>query len=189
MAEDETSEAPAGKAKGGIMPTVLAVGVLTVLAGGAGALTGTLLASEEAAPVAEAPAAAAPAAPKPEGGAQAEHGGAAPAGEHAAAEGEADEPVPDKLVVMKPIVTNLAAPANMIVRLESSLVISGASEEDTELLLARIEADTTTFLRTVQLPQLEGARGITHLREDLVERARMRSPHVSDVLIQSLVAE
>jgi flagellar protein FliL len=188
MAEDDTSDAQP-KAKGGIMPTVLAVGVLTVLAGGAGALTGTLLASDEAAAVAEAPAAAAPTAPapaKPDAAAAGEAGHAAPKDGEAA---EAETPPPDRLVAMKPIVTNLAAPANTIVRLESSLVISGDAEENTELLLARIEADTATFLRTVQLPQLEGARGITHLREDLVERARMRSPHVSDILIQSLVAE
>ena len=57
------------------------------------------------------------------------------------------------------------------------------------MLAAEIEADTMAFLRTVQLAQIEGSRGLLHLRDDLRERAKLRSPAVVDYLIRSMVAE
>ena len=57
------------------------------------------------------------------------------------------------------------------------------------MLAAQIEADTLVFLRSVQLSQVEGTRGLMHLREDLRQRAKLRSPAVVDYLIQTMIAE
>jgi flagellar FliL protein len=45
-------------------------------------------------------------------------------------------------------------------------------------------------MRTVKLPQVEGASGFQHLKEDLEERARIRSGgRVKKILIKTLLFE
>jgi flagellar FliL protein len=46
------------------------------------------------------------------------------------------------------------------------------------------------YLRTVPLAQIEGPSGFLHLREDLNERARIRSGgKVKELVVQSLMLE
>ncbi|MDT4879990.1 hypothetical protein FQZ97_1157100 [compost metagenome] len=50
--------------------------------------------------------------------------------------------------------------------------------------------DFMSFLRSVNLMQLQGAAGLAYLRADLEERARMRSEGAVDrVFISTLVVE
>ncbi len=86
------------------------------------------------------------------------------------------------------MITNIAAPPSAIIRIEASLVLS-ADAENPEVLAAQIAADTLAFARSLELAQIEGARGLLHLREDLKERAMLRSPAVADVVIHALVAQ
>ena len=74
-------------------------------------------------------------------------------------------------------------------RVEAALVYRDDGSADPEVLAAQIEADTLAFLRSVQLSQVEGTRGLMHLREDLRQRAKLRSPAVVDYLIQTMIAE
>ena len=53
-----------------------------------------------------------------------------------------------------------------------------------------ISEDILAYLRTVTLSQIEGPSGMQHLREDLVERARIRSEgRVKELVIQTLVVQ
>lgn len=157
--------------------TVLAVAVLTVIAGGVGALMGTLTAP---------PAAPAETAAVPEEDGEAAETAEAPASETTARLASAENLA---VLPLEPIITNLYAPANIWLRMEASLIVDADAVKDGEVLAAQVEADTLAFLRTVQLAQIEGARGLLHLSEDLYQRALLRSDAVVDYVIHGLVAE
>lgn len=91
------------------------------------------------------------------------------------------------LITLDPITSNLAYPAENWVRLEVSLVFEGEADP----ALGRvIHQDILAYLRTVSLQQIEGARGFQHLREDLTERARLRSEgKVTDIMFRTFVIE
>lgn len=101
---------------------------------------------------------------------------------------------PPNLRELKPIVTNLAAPPGVWVRLEAAIALKGEGPPigppDLDRLAADITADTVGYLRTLTLRQIEGADGLRHLREDLSERAAIRSKgQVSEIIIETLVAQ
>ena len=59
-----------------------------------------------------------------------------------------------------------------------------------EAVAEQIHQDFLAFMRTVKLPQVEGASGFQHLKEDLEERARLRSHgRVGKILIRTLLFE
>jgi len=87
------------------------------------------------------------------------------------------------------ILTNLADQVRTGVRLEGHALLRDASDDDPELV-ARIVQDVVALLRTMELRHLEGASGLSALREELAERARLRSDgRVSEILIQGLIVE
>jgi len=87
------------------------------------------------------------------------------------------------------IVTNLASPQKTWIRLEAAIAFADPSADSNELASA-IAEDVVAFLRTVPIGQLEGPSALLHLREDLNERARVRSGgKVRELIIQSLVLE
>lgn len=133
---------------------------------GAGGMFGLQLASKLARPASSAPAG------------EAKHGEAAK-GRYASAAVHA----------LPPIVTNLASPERTWVRLEASIVLDEESSEG-KALVAAIAEDTTAYLRTLSLPLMEGASGLLHLREDLNDRARIRSGgKVRDMIVHTLIVE
>lgn len=165
-------EAQAAPKKEKLLPLIAVVGVLTLVALAGGAGLGIMLGSSEAPPVvAETPAGAEPATPEV---AAVAVPGAVPT---------------TQIIKLEPIVTNVSSPAKILVRVEASIVIDPSKTTAPDLLAAEVQSDTLTFLRTLDLAQIEGARGLLHLREDLRERAMLRSPAVSDYLIQALVAQ
>jgi flagellar FliL protein len=100
--------------------------------------------------------------------------------------------VPEGAIVksLPAIVTNLAAPDRTWLRLEASIIVEAAEAKQADLLAAQIGEDVVAFLRTVTLPQIQGASGFQHLREDLAERVRVRSGgRVRELLIQTLIFE
>ena len=121
---------------------------------------------------------------------------AAAAGEPAAA---ADKPTPAAVAAagrqpdikeLTPVVPNLAAPAGAVVRLQAAIVYDKAFAPQAELLAAKIGDDTLAYMKSLTVAQLEGAEGLQHLREDLGERAALRSDgRVRDVLIETLVVQ
>lgn len=93
------------------------------------------------------------------------------------------------LHALAPIVTNLASPERTWIRLEASIVIDGEGV-DAKGMSAIITEDTVAYLRTLSLPLIEGSSGLLHLREDLNERARVRSGgKVRDVIVHTLIVE
>ena len=90
---------------------------------------------------------------------------------------------------LKPMITNLAAPPGVWVRLEAAIVCEGAGP-DLDHLASDIAADTLLYLRTLSLSQIEGADGLRHLRDDLNERATIRAgARVKEFIIETLVTQ
>jgi len=91
---------------------------------------------------------------------------------------------------LSPIVTNLAGPKGTWVRLEAAIVVVSDGGKEDSVLAGKISEDIVAYLRTVSMGQIEGANGFQNLREDLNERARVRSGgRVREIVIQSLVVE
>lgn len=172
MAAEATTPEPEGAAaaapappprKASVLSVIIELGFLTCLAVGAGGLFGMMVIGGSAQGSKPEPVAAQPHKAK-------------------AADTTNVKPLPA-------IVTNLATPQKTWVRLEASIVYSDATP-DINALAATIAEDVIAFLRTVPLAQLEGPSGFLHLREDLNERARIRSAgKVRELVIQSLVLE
>lgn len=164
----EGGEAP--KKKGGLIVTLAAVLVLSLVGGGGGWVVGGTLAPEIKQKEEEAKKAAA------------EHGGG-----QEKKEGEEEEHPRPSLYPIGPITTNLSYPSDSWIRLELSLLFK---ETPDETLADRINEDILAYLRTVSLQQIEGPRGFEYLRDDIVERARLRSQgDVTDVIFRTFVIE
>ena len=58
------------------------------------------------------------------------------------------------------------------------------------MLAAQIAEDILAYMKTVTVAQIGGASGLQHLREDLNERASIRSDgHVREFIIQTVVVQ
>ena len=94
------------------------------------------------------------------------------------------------LVDLPPIITNLADPASAWVRLQAAIVVDKQTTTKPDVLGAEIADDILGFMKTLSLSQIGGASGLQHLREDLSERASIRSQgHVRELIIQTLVVQ
>jgi flagellar FliL protein len=97
---------------------------------------------------------------------------------------------PTHLESLPPIVTNLAAPAETWIRLESSIVFAEEAVSGDEVLAGEITEDILAYLRTLTLAQVDGPSGMQFLREDLGERVRTRSGgRVSELVIRGLILQ
>jgi flagellar FliL protein len=91
---------------------------------------------------------------------------------------------------LPPVVSNLASPADVWVRLEATLLFEGKTLPHGEALAGEISGDILAFLRTESLAQIQGVAGLEHLRQDLNERAAIRSEgKVRELIIRSLVVQ
>ncbi len=88
------------------------------------------------------------------------------------------------------IVTNLAQPEEARVRMQVAMVYPKRGVENVTLLAARINDDIVTFLKTLTVAGLQGPSGLQALREDLNERAAVRSDgKVREIIIEALVVQ
>ena len=91
---------------------------------------------------------------------------------------------------LPPIIANLADPATAWVRLQASIVIDSKPGEKPDVMLAQISEDLLGFIKTLSLAQIGGPSGLQHLREDLNERAQIRSQgRVRELIIETLVVQ
>jgi flagellar protein FliL len=166
MAEEAQGEAGAKKSSPILL--IAGVAVLTLVGAGGGWFLGGMIAPKSPAPPAEEQAAA--------GG----HGGGEEGIPHIATEANG-------VVLLEPITTNLAYPSDNWVRLEVALAFNGPPE----LTLAEsVHQDIMAYLRTVSLQQIEGPRGFQYLRDDIQERAALRSQgKVARVMFRTFVIE
>jgi flagellar FliL protein len=97
---------------------------------------------------------------------------------------------PTHLKALAPIVTNLAEPHDVWIRLEASIIFDDEAIAADEVLAGQIGQEILAYLRTVTLSQIEGPSGMQHLREDLVDRAKIRSEgRVKELVVQTLVVQ
>jgi flagellar FliL protein len=167
MTDSSAAEQPPKK-KNAMMLTAIAVVVLTLVGGGGGWVVGKIIAPAPAKPEAEA------------------H--AAPAGEHgAAAGGEGAKGAVSHVKPLEPIIANLSYPSDSLVRLELSLIFGDNVDE---AVAGTVQEDILAYMRTVSLQQIQGPRGFSYLRDDLKERAKLRSQgKVADVVFRTFVIE
>jgi flagellar FliL protein len=94
------------------------------------------------------------------------------------------------MVDMPPIVTNIANPADTWVRLEASIVFDPKALTHPDVVAAEIATDELAYLRTVSVAELQGPVGLENIRQDLRDRALVRSGgKVTDLLLKTLVLQ
>ena len=97
---------------------------------------------------------------------------------------------PTHLKPLAPILTNLAEPSDVWIRVESSIVFDDEEIAGDDVLAGQIAEDILAYLRTVSLSQIGSPSGMQHLREDLAERAQIRSAgRVKELVIQTMVVQ
>jgi flagellar protein FliL len=88
------------------------------------------------------------------------------------------------------IITNLSGPEGSWVRVQASIVFDRKILKKPEAAAAEIGDDIMGFMRTLTPAQISGASGLQHLREDLNERAAIRSGGlVRELVLQSVVVQ
>jgi flagellar FliL protein len=170
------ADGPLAKSGPSLVVQLGALVAMTIAAAGMGWVSGGFLTGEKAGSeaAAHAPAAAAHGA-KSEGG----HGESGGHGEAA--------PHSNTLIPLAAVTTNIASPSDVWVRMEVSIVLD---EPQGPELPGIIQQDLLSYIRTVKMHEIEGASGFRHLRENLEERAAIRSDgHVKQVLIRTLLFE
>lgn len=171
MDADEGEDAEGGKKKSNLVVTIAGVAIASVIAAGGGWVIGGMLA---------------PTAIELQDKAEAEEAKTKPKGDDEEEVPIAGEESPN-LIRLQPITTNLSFPSESWVRLEVSLVVKG--EPDIEMV-ELVHQDMVGYLRTLSLQQVQGARGFRYVREDLKERAILRSKgNVENILIRTFVIE
>ena len=91
---------------------------------------------------------------------------------------------------LEPVVTNLADPVDVWIRLETAIVFANGALSNPDVTAGEIRQDILAFARTVPLTQLQGASALQHLREDLNERVAVRTNgQVSELIIEAMVVQ
>lgn len=95
-----------------------------------------------------------------------------------------------RLMRLAPVIANLAEPPDVLVRLEGSIVFEDGALDDPERAAAEIGQDILAYLRTLTLSQLEGPSALQFLREDLNGRAATRTEGaVDELVVETLVVQ
>ncbi len=164
--DKEASKEPAKESKSGILMTIVGLLAVTLVTAGAGGGIGIYLAGVIEATVAEklkAP---------PENEPEIRYTGDM------------------RLQQLEPVVVNLANPNDMWIRLETAIVFAQNDIPNPEVTGAEIRQDIVAYARTLPLSQLEGPSALQHLREDLNERASVRTGgKVSELIIETMVLQ
>ena len=121
---------------------------------------------------------------------EASRAGAPPGSDKPMASSASAPAQPSTIVDLPPIVTNLGAPQDTWVRLEGSIIFDPGTLPHPDAVAGRIGDDILAYLRTVSLRQLEGPIGLENIRQDLNERAAIRSDgKVRAFVIRTLVVQ
>jgi flagellar protein FliL len=160
-------EGEAPKKKSGLVMTIAAVAIVTIVGVGAGWFLGSFLS-----PIVNQP-------KKPTRSAE--------------SHSKPDEGLPmlsaeeAGVVQLEAITTNLAYPSDAWIRLEVALLFKDKPDAK---LAETIHQDILLYLRTVTLQQIEGPRGFQYLKDDLQDRAALISEgKISKILFRTFVIE
>jgi flagellar FliL protein len=175
MAEEAQAGEATEKKKGSPLMLIAGMAILTLVGAGGGWVVGGMIAPKD--PAAE------------QKKQEAAHD-AAKAGEHGAGKEEGLPHIStaaNGVVLLEPITTNLAYPSDNWVRLEVALAFNGPPEL---AISENVHQDILAYMRTVSLQQIEGPRGFQYLKEDIQERANLRSQgKVGKVMVRTFVIE
>lgn len=112
------------------------------------------------------------------------------------AQREEAKPIPSKYVgdielrKIPAVIANLANSTTDWVRIESSIVFTRDPSKPSEIVVAEIRQDLVAYLRSVSLAQIQGSSGLMHLREDMNERAKLRSNgKIQEIIVETLVVQ
>ena len=165
-AEDGAESGGKAPARGSVVQAAAALGVLTLVAAGSGTFLGLHLVGTVETAIKAKAAQQRPPAPEPR-----------------YAQGTS-------LLKIPAVVTNLASPQDVWVRLEASIIVADQEIESPDVLSGQIAEDILGFLRTLPLERIEGPSGLLHLREDLNDRVAIRSnDRVRELIIETLVIQ
>ncbi len=90
----------------------------------------------------------------------------------------------------EPVITNIANPKSVWIRLEGAIVIRQESAVGKDILAARASQEIVAYLRTIELEHIEGTNGLLFVTEDLNEAMRTFSGgDVRQVLISGFIVE
>jgi len=150
------------KKQGGLLGTLMAVLLLTVIGGGAGFLGGVKIKTELS---------------------QKDRSNVP------SIEAKIEKSLVQQLMLLPPIVANLSGSNKVWARLELSVVI-GDTKAVAPTLGVQLADDALALVRTLGTEQLSSAIGFQHFKEELTERLSLRSTgRVQEVKIQTLVLE
>ena len=94
------------------------------------------------------------------------------------------------LLDLPPVVTNIGSPTDTWVRMEASIVFDAKTTPHPEIMAAEIATDELAYLRTIALTQLQGPIGLENIRQDLTDRAVVRSGgKVTELVLRTLVVQ
>lgn len=189
MAKQDTN------AEGGVKELLVPLVVVTLLGGGGGGFLGFSMLAPKEPPRTEARVTETPAVdPDATKAAHGDAGHGAKAEAHGQEHGSDAAKAPDgsetlQVKELPPIVTNLAT-TRILVRLQTAIVFDPQELKHAETLIPELMSDLTAFMNTLDLRDIEGPDGLRRLREELNERALIRSErHVRELVIESLVIQ
>ena len=88
------------------------------------------------------------------------------------------------------VLTNLADPASVFVRLEADMIMDAKSAQNTAALASEISGDFMAYLHSLSATSFEGQSSFLQLKEDLTDRAQTRSKGlVREIIIRGLVVK
>jgi len=94
------------------------------------------------------------------------------------------------LLDLPPVVTNIGSPSDVWVRMEASVIFEAKAMPHPETIAAEIATDELAYLRTVTLAQLQGPIGLANIRQDLTDRAMIRSGgKITELVLRTLVVQ
>lgn len=105
-------------------------------------------------------------------------------------EPESAEAKADRPIRLAPIIANLSLPEGMWVRVDVVLIAPHQFHKEVDSTSVKITQDFLVYLQTLSISDLEGVHSLAFLRQELIERARIRSENkVKDVLVTTMVVQ
>jgi len=105
-------------------------------------------------------------------------------------EGAESEPDGKAVTALHPIVVGLGRGQKTWLRIEMAVIAARSANLEEPQIKSRIASDIAAFLRNLTLDQISGPSGYLHLKEDLLDRARLSTEgKVDEVIITTLVVE
>lgn len=94
------------------------------------------------------------------------------------------------LKAVPPVVTNLRNSDDLWIRIECAIIFTNGALPNPDVVIADLRQDILAYLRTLSIEQVQGPSGLQHLREDLNERAMIRTQgKIRELVIETFVIQ